>query len=120
MRFVADRQPAGINDIPIYPGASLIEHNYTSGDVPFDLSDCPATAFLSVDSAEAVQGFYKHALLDTNDMLKNGWMGDGLFYPQTESVDYYRKAGGIMQRMEIATSSSDGKTRTTIHLCDLD
>jgi hypothetical protein len=120
VRFISDRQPANIKDIPVYSGASSIDYNYNPTIAPADASGCTELTFTSSASEESVHDFYKKTLINDDIILKNGWVGDGLFYPQTHSVSFYRKAGGIMQRVRLTTAPAGGKTLATIYLCNLE
>ena len=55
-RFIADRQPASIMDIPIYPGAQKLNYPESPKEVE---PGCFTVLYRAPDKPEAVQAFYK-------------------------------------------------------------
>jgi hypothetical protein len=120
VRFAADRQPASISDIPIYPHTFSVQY----GDKPhflaadMGLDGCPSLSFATLDGEAAIQKFYEVTLLQDDTILKRGWVGDGALYPEREPISFYRKGRGMMQRAEITTTRAGNETHVTIHLCN--
>jgi hypothetical protein len=116
VHFIADRQLADIQDIPVYPNAQLITD---AGFSTQDKQSCFNRLYKVPDEPQAIHEFYKNTLLYNQNILKRGWVGDGLYYPDTESVNFYRKAGGHFQKLEIATVEQVDQTLLTLKLCTI-
>lgn len=119
-RFIWDRQAADIQDVPIYAAAKQVA--YLPSEIVKDSPGerCPEMSFEATDSSYLVQTFYKTTLIGNDRLPKRDWLGDGWFYPPHNPVTFYRKAGGVFQRLIVYTAAGDGQqvpTHTQIWLC---
>jgi hypothetical protein len=119
VRYFADRSPAVIHDIPIYPGAGILEYSDAPDQQSPDFTDCSRVAFTAVSDQARIQDYYKSTLIHDRNLLKRDWVGDGIFYPDINPVRFYRKASGGMQVLEVGTSSATSQTLVTIWLCKM-
>lgn len=115
-RLVADRQLANIEDMPLYPQAKTIQTMETATSEP-DYSRCQARSFTTSASEDLVQDFYKSTLISDKSLAKRDWVGDGIFFPETNNVHFYRESSQSMQRLQITTVSTVDATHVLLELC---
>lgn len=111
--FVWDREPASITDVPLYSGSMDLAFKTDVG-----ADHCSEMSYNVADTAARVQAFYSEALVRSKSLIKRNWLGDGLFYPETDTVRFYRKARGGMQVLSVYTAPPNrGITQVKIELC---
>ena len=105
-RYIADRQPACIYDIPIHPEAAEI---FTSEPDP---SGCSSMSY-RVDGGTpgAIQEYYRKI------MLQKGWLGGGdTNYPIP--LLFVRKVPGTFQSLTLSIQSRQTGPNVVARLCD--
>jgi hypothetical protein len=122
--LVADREPARIDEIPVYPTARQVAYsNHASANLAqapgISSNSCQSLSFVALDAPDMVHAYYRKTLFDDRSLLRRDWKGDGTIFPEYNPVNFYRKARGGMQQLSVLTRIVRGQTLVQISLCKL-
>lgn len=119
--LIADREPAKLDEIPLYPTARQLAYSMNAGTdlAQASQNSCQSLSFTTLNSPGMVHAYYDKKLGDDRSLLRRDWKGDGTIFPEYNPVNFYRKAQGGMQQLSVLTSITNGQTLAQISLCKL-